>query len=132
MTRAAWGMWIVDAAALINLISDWVTEAEGYPTIEVAMITHSLVSGKRRSASTVSDEEPTNKLRKTGRGSRMTTTSKELKLTMFKRPKPIISLDQMLPLGVLERLVNFLDVVNVLFCLFSCSLNMLWWVFLLL
>jgi len=68
-----------------------------------------MVGGKRKSASTVSDEEPSTKLKKTRQGSKM--TSKEQRLAMFKRPKPIIPLDDW-PLGVLERLVNFLDVVS--------------------
>ena len=72
-----------------------------------------MVGGKRKLASTVTDEEPAIKLRKTkktGQGSK--TASKEQKLTMFKRVKPIIPLDQ-IPLEVLERLVNFLDVVTI-------------------
>ena len=70
-----------------------------------------MVGGKRKSTSPVSDEEPANKLRKkkTGQGSRM--VSKEQELAMFKRSKPIIPLDQ-IPLEVLERLLNFLDVVS--------------------
>ena len=75
-----------------------------------------MVGGKRKSASTVSAEEPSKKLRKSGQGSRM--TSKEQRLAMFKRPKPAIPLDQ-IPLSVLERLVNFLDVVTTIsFCRF--------------
>ena len=73
-----------------------------------------MVGGKRKLASTVTDEEPAKKLRKTkkktGQGSK--TASKEQKWTMFKRVKPIIPLDQ-IPLEVLERLVNFLDVVTI-------------------
>ena len=79
-----------------------------------------MVGVKRKLASTVTDEEPANKLRKTQKktrqGSRM--ASKEQKLAMFKKPMPIIPLDQ-IPLEVLERLVNFLDVVTTksfLFC----------------
>ena len=68
-----------------------------------------MVSGKRKYASSVFDEKPFNKLRKTGQQYRM--ISKEQKLAMFMRPKPIIPLD-MLDLGVLERLLNFLDVVT--------------------
>ena len=83
-----------------------------------------MVSGKRKSTSTVSDEEASNKLRKTGQGSRM--SSKVQKLAMFKRPTPSIPLDQM-PLGVLERLVTFLDVVTTIsfFLLVLDSLHML-------
>ena len=102
----------MDAAVLlkINIISDR-DSFEGYPTTKAAM-----VGGKRKSASTVSAEEPSKKLRKTGQGSRM--TSKEQRLAMFKRPKPAIPLDQ-IPLSVLERLVNFLDVVTTIsFCRF--------------
>ena len=82
-----------------------------------------MVGDKRKSASPVSDEEPANKLRKTkkktGQGSRM--GSKEQELAMFKRPKPSIPLDQM-PLEVLERLVNFLDVVTTIsFLLYQVS-----------
>ena len=102
----------MDAAVLlkINIISDR-DSFEGYPTTKAAM-----VGGKRKSASTVSDEEPSKKLRKAGQGSRM--TSKQQRLAMFKRPKPAIPLDQ-IPLSVLERLVNFLDVVTTIsFCRF--------------
>ena len=107
-------MEYVDAAVLlnINIISDR-DSFEGYPTTKVAM-----VGGKRKSASTVSDEEPSTKLKKTRQGSKM--TSKEQRLAMFKRPKPIIPLDDW-PLGVLERLVNFLDVVTTISFLFMSS-----------
>jgi len=72
-----------------------------------------MVGRKRKLASTVTDEEPANKLmktkKKTGQGSGM--ASKGQKLLMFKRAKPVIPLDQ-IPLEVLEMLVNFLDVVS--------------------
>ena len=68
-----------------------------------------MVGVKRKSALTGSGEGPSKKSRKTGQGSNM--KSKEQKLAMFKRPKPIIPLDH-IPLEVLERLVDFLDVVT--------------------
>ena len=71
-----------------------------------------MVGVKRKSALTGSGEGPSKKSRKTGQGSRM--TIKEQKLAMFKRPKPIVPLDH-IPLEVLERLVNFLDVVIAIF-----------------
>ena len=82
-----------------------------------------MVGVKRKSALTGSGEGPSKKSRKTGQGSKM--KSKEQKLAMFKRPKPVIPLDH-IPLEVLERLVNFLDVVTAIsflsFFLIVCKL----------
>ena len=69
---------------------------------------------KRKAATTVTDEEPPLKLRKTKntQGSKVSIPSKKgHESNMFQTPQPAISLDQ-LPLEVLERLVTFLDVVT--------------------
>ena len=70
---------------------------------------------KRKAATTVTDEEPPFKLRKTKKntqGSKVSIPSKKgHESNMFQTPQPAISLDQ-LPLEVLERLVTFLDVVT--------------------
>ena len=74
-----------------------------------------MVGGKRKAATTVTDEEPPLKLRKTKKntqGSKVSIPSKKgHESNMFQTPQPAISLDQ-LPLEVLERLVTFLDVVT--------------------
>ena len=73
-----------------------------------------MVGGKRKAATTVTDEEPPLKLRKTKntQGSKVSIPSKKgHESNMFQTPQPAISLDQ-LPLEVLERLVTFLDVVT--------------------
>ena len=74
-----------------------------------------MVGGKRKAATTVTDEEPPFKLRKTKKntqGSKVSIPSKKgHESNMFQTPQPAISLDQ-LPLEVLERLVTFLDVVT--------------------
>ena len=70
---------------------------------------------KRKAATTVTDEGPPLKLRKTKKntqGSKVSIPSKKgHESNMFQTPQPAISLDQ-LPLEVLERLVTFLDVVT--------------------
>ena len=67
-----------------------------------APIKVAMVGVKRKLASTVTDEEPANKLRKTQKKTRQgsRTASKEQKLAMFKKPMPIIPLESRPPVGL--------------------------------